>query len=286
MRLGIVTCEKCRGLIPSEQALLPQLLRHNIKGIPAVWNDTSVDWNSFDTLLVRSVWDYHLFPDQFVAWLSTVESMGLPVWNPVPVLRWNAHKFYLEDLANKNLPIAPTLFFRKGQSDALSQIDARGWQQFVVKPAISASAYRTVAVDRDNPRSLHALVEASQYGDFLVQPFVPEISRDGELSLIFFNQQFSHAALKRPAAGEFRVQAEHGGHEVRFQPDEQTIREASAILEHAAGETLYARVDGFRKDGAFQLMELELIEPDLFLELESGAGERFVKSLITRIESR
>jgi len=282
MRLGIVTCKKCQNLIPSEQALLPILLKQQISGIPVVWTDPEVDWRSFDALLVRSVWDYHLLPEQFQKWLSTIERAGLPVWNPVPVLRWNAHKFYLKDLANKNLPIAPTLFFRKGQSDALSQIDVRGWHQFVVKPAVSASGYRTVLVDRDNPRSLHALLDATKYGDFLVQPFIPEISREGELSLIFFNQQFSHAALKRPAEGEFRVQAEHGGHEVRFQPDEQTISAASVILEHAAGETLYARVDGFLKDGVFQLMELELIEPDLFLDLEPGAGERFVQSLVAR----
>lgn len=282
MRLGIVTCEKCRQLIPSEQALLPLLLNYKIKGIPAVWNDQAVDWRSFDALLVRSVWDYHLFPEQFEKWLSTIERLGLPVWNPVNVLRWNAHKFYLKELADKKLPVAQTMFFRQGEEDVTSQLVAKGWQQVVIKPAISASGYRTLSIDLNDSRSVQLLAEASQHGDFLVQPFVPEITRDGELSLIFFNKEFSHAALKRPAEGDFRVQAEHGGYEVRFEPDEETIRQAAGVLDGAEVDTLYARVDGFMKGGTFHLMELELIEPDLFLELDPLARERFAASLAAR----
>lgn len=282
MRLGIVTCEKCRHLMPGEQALLPLLLNHKIKGVPVVWNDPAADWRSFDALLVRSVWDYHLFPEKFETWLSIIGHMGLTVWNPVSVLRWNAHKFYLRELAAKQVPIAQTLFFRQGEGDVTSQLAEQGWRHVVVKPAISASGYRTVSVDLNDPQSVHFVAEASRHGDFLVQLFIPEITRDGELSMVFFNKQFSHAALKRPADGEFRVQAEHGGRELRFEPDEQTIRQAAALLDRAEVDTLYARVDGFMKDGTFHLMELELIEPDLFLELDPGAGERFARSLVAR----
>lgn len=282
MRLGIVTCGKCRDLIPDERALLPLLTQRGIQGIPVVWNDALVDWKTFDALLVRSVWDYHLHPAEFNDWLLQIESAGIPCWNSIDTIRWNHHKFYLHDLQHRGVDIVPTLFMRNA-GDAASQLRELGWRKVVIKPAVSASGYRTQSTSLESPQATSLLLEASAFGDFLVQPFMPEISQSGEVSLIFFNHRFSHAVLKRPRDGEFRVQVEHGGHQVPYHPNERLIQQARNAIDNCGFELLYARVDGIIKDGKFLLMELELIEPDLFLSTRNGAGHTFVTALTERL---
>ena len=276
MRLGIATSAKCPHLIPAEQTLMAQLSGNGITSTPAIWNNPTSDWGAFDAVLVRSIWDYHLHPDAFLSWLSRLDALKIPVWNPVDVLRWNYHKFYLRDLAGKGIDIVPTLFMQGG-SNALDQVKTQGWEKIVVKPAVSASSYRTHSVITVDSAGI--LADASAHGDFLVQSFMPEIGREGEISLIYFNQEFSHAVLKRPAAGEFRVQKELGGHEVPWSPPEAMKKIGGKILGLVGHQVLYARVDGVISDGRFLLMELELIEPDLFLTTAEGAIERFAKSL-------
>lgn len=285
MRLGIVTCSKCRQLIPAEQALLPLLDRHGIVGVPVVWNYPEIDWRSFDALLVRSIWDYHLHPEHFRQWLDTLEALQLPGWNSVSVLRWNHHKFYLRDLASRGIPVVPSLFFEQHASDAMSQVKRLQWKHIVVKPAVSASGYRTQAFNADDSEAAKILADAAAFGDFLVQPFLPDILHSGEVSLIFFNHRFSHAVLKRPGTGEFRVQAEHGGNHFPYFPDEAVVAQAQQVLDKSGHDLLYARVDGVVRGGEFQLMELELIEPDLFLEAREGSGEQFVEAIVRRVGS-
>ncbi len=283
MRLGIVTCSKCRQLIA---ALLPLLDQHGIVGVPVVWNYPEIDWNSFDALLVRSIWDYHLHPNQFRQWLNTVESLQLPCWNSVSVLRWNHHKFYLRDLASRGIPVVPTLFFEQGATDAMNQVRRLQWKHLVVKPAVSASGYRTHAFNADDSDAARILAEATAFGDFLVQPFLPDILHSGEVSIIFFNHHYSHAVLKRPGTGEFRVQAEYGGNQLPYQPDEAVIAQAQQVLDQSGHELLYARVDGIVTGNQFQLMELELIEPDLFLGAREGSEKLFVEAIVTRVGFR
>lgn len=283
MRLGIVTCTKCRHLIASEQALLPLLAHKSIQGIPVVWNDPQIDWKAFDALLVRSIWDYHLYPAEFQKWLSDIERLEVPIWNPVHALRWNHHKFYLRELQHLGVPIVPTLFLHQGQGDAKHKAQLLGWRAVVVKPAISASGYRTKVVDLTSPGAENILLETSQFGDHLVQPFMPEIQQSGEVSLIFFDHKFSHAVLKRPRPGEFRVQAEYGGHEVPFAAEPGLVEQARRVLESSGFKLLYARVDGVVVGGEFRLMELELIEPDLFLETWEGSGTTLVNSLVEKL---
>ena len=125
--------------------------------------------------------------------------------------------------------------------------------------------------------------QASDYGDFLIQQFMPEVQETGEISMIFFNNKYSHAVLKQPKSGEFRVQAEYGGGAVTFQPDRKIIETAEQILSHFGNQILYARVDGIVASGEFVLMELELIEPELFLDSSSGARKRFAESIVSRL---
>lgn len=287
MHLGVVTSEKCRQLTVSEQALLPLFEKQGVTATPVVWNDPLVPWSTFDALLIRSIWDYHLYPEVFAAWLDMLEQRGVKTWNSIPVLFRNYHKFYLRDLEDRGVRIIPTLFLNKNAADAIEVVIRQGWKKGVVKPAVSASAYRTETFSTAVIEEAEATIQdAASHGDYLIQEFIPEVSLNDELSMIFFNHRYSHAVLKRPQPGEFRVQKEFGGGVVACQPDKHIIQTAESILMHFGDDLLYARVDGIVVDDEFVLMELELIEPDLFLETSVGAHARLVDSLLSRLSAK
>lgn len=279
MRLGIVTCESCRHLAPGEQALLPHLIDLGFQPEAVVWNDPKVRWTDYEGLLVRSVWDYHLHATAFAAWLKKLESTNIPIWNSIPVLRWNSHKFYLRDLQQRGVEIIPTLFMQHHAQDVASAVRQQGWDSIVVKPAVSASGYRTHVLLPDAMEASSVFQDAADHGDFLVQRFMAEVQHTGELSLIFFNHKYSHTVLKRPRQGEFRVQKEHGGEDIPYTPGKSVIEAAEKIVSMVGHPILYARVDGIMAGNAFMLMELELIEPDLFLGSEAEGCRRFARAL-------
>jgi glutathione synthase/RimK-type ligase-like ATP-grasp enzyme len=239
----------------------------------AVWDDPSVHWGAFDAVILRSTWDYHKRVAEFAAWLDARQADGSRVWNPPALVRQNIHKGYLLDLAARGVPIVPTELVR--EPGTLAEIRARrGRSSVVVKPAVGATAFHT-AVDPDEETFAALAAE----GDVLVQPFLEEVVRDGEWSLIFFGGTFSHAVLKRPRAGDFRVQNDFGGSSVLTVPSAELVAEAARVLEAIDGRWLYARVDGVVVNGTFLLMELELTEPSLFLELDDTAVARFAEAI-------
>ncbi len=251
MLIALVTWRGLPELAPDDRLLRDALLRRDVDARAVVWDDASVDWRAFDAIVVRSTWDYHKRIDEFRAWLASMD--GLPLWNPASVLRWNTHKSYLLELQSRGIEIVPTLFVPRGSS-------------FIVKPAVSATAFRT---------ELHAAGD-----DVLVQPFVPEVLTDGELSFVFLGKKFSHAVRKRPNNGDFRVQTEFGGSAERFTPCAEFIAQAQRIASTLGDEWLYARIDCVARDGRLILMELEATEPSLFLDLESA--ERFADAIVSR----
>jgi glutathione synthase/RimK-type ligase-like ATP-grasp enzyme len=279
MRLGVATCAKCPELTASERPLLSLLKHYRIDASPVVWNDPAVDWASYDALLVRSIWDYHLHYEDYLSWLNLIDQLGIVVWNSTQVLRWNSHKFYLRDLAQRGVDIVPTLFLQEGTVSGRDEALAMGWSEVVAKPAVSASGYRTHALSLQNPKADAVLADISAHGDFLIQPFQPAIRETGEVSLVFFENEYSHAVLKRPRNDDFRVQAEHGGNETAYEPDQSIILSAREILRKTRMQSLYARVDGIAEAERLVLMELELIEPDLFLTKRPGSEKVFASRI-------
>jgi glutathione synthase/RimK-type ligase-like ATP-grasp enzyme len=242
-------------------------------------------------VVVRSCWDYFLRPAEFHAWLDRLEADRATVYNPVPTLRWNADKRYLRDLEARGVPVVPTHWIPLGAAPSLREIRRRtGWTELVVKPAVSGGAHRTW---RSSPGAASVstaddarLAESAAEGDVMVQPMLAEIEREGEWSLHFFDGAFSHAIVKRPRAGDFRVQLEHGGSVVSVDPTAELIEAARRAIDAApnAGEPpLYARVDGCVVNGAFVLMELELLEPALSLAWADGAADRLADALLRRL---
>ena len=285
-RVALATYDAAPDLAPDDQLLAAALERAGIRATPVVWSDRSVAWHSFDAVVIRSCWDYHRRHGEFVAWLDALDVSRLPVWNPTPMVRWNSDKRYLIDLARRGVATVPTRIVERGSAVRVRDIaHAEGWTRFVVKPAVSASAHETHAMDLPLGAEDHAAIErVVAHGDALVQPFVDEVTTDGELSLIFFDGEFSHAAIKRSRRGDFRVQTEHGGTVAPIDVVPAIIAEARRSLDALDELPLYARVDGVGDERAFRLMELELIEPNVFLGAADGSADRFAAAIVGRLD--
>lgn len=279
--VAFVTYRALPQLTSDDRAVCARLQGDGVSARAVAWDTPDVSWADYDAIVVRSCWDYHLQPGAFLAWLAALEQIRAPIWNPAPLLRWNLHKSYLRDLQAQGVAIPPTCWLARGAQAELGDLMAeRGWEQAVVKPAISATAYGTWRTTRAQaPRRQARFAAQLQQTDLLVQRFSTPVVTDGEWSLMFFQKRFSHAVLKKAKSGDFRVQDDFGGTVERATPDPALIDQAERILSRIDGPLLYARVDGVAQDGQFVLMELELIEPYLFLGSEPSAAERFAEAI-------
>jgi glutathione synthase/RimK-type ligase-like ATP-grasp enzyme len=280
--IALLTCQRLPNLFETDQTLIPLFERHGIKAEAAIWNDPSIDWRKYDALVIRNTWDYYTQSDAFIAWLKHIRDGKIPMLNPAEVVLQNLHKFYLRDFEENGVRIIPTIFSDQRQPATLEVLKQKGWNTVVIKPAISAGSYltKTYAVPELTQQILHELVAGN---DWLIQPFLPEIEQ-GELSMIFFNGKFSHAVVKKPKEGDFRVQRQYGGQYQLFDPSVDLLKVAEKIVAQVPQQLLYARVDGVMINDEFHLMELELIEPDLYFEFEDAIKIRFVEAVAQRIQ--
>lgn len=288
MRIAFATHAALKDLTPSDRIAADELSRRGVTVTPMVWS-APADWRDFDAVVIRSTWDYYTHPAEFLAWLQGLEDQQVPVWNPVDLASWNLHKGYLRELERAGVAVVPTEWVSDpAQPGSLEQlVRSRGWADVVVKPAVSASANRTWRthgpVTESDEQQFRELAAA---GEVMVQPFIEALARDGELSFVFLGGEFSHAVLKRAAAGEFRVQSRYGGTVTRVDAPAEWVTQARSILEAVPGPWLYARVDGCILDGRFVLVELEMLEPDLFLNYEPEAPARFAEALLRLLRRR
>ncbi len=247
------------------------------------WDDPSVDWSSFGAAWIRSTWDYTGRSDEFLTWTARVAALTR-LWNPAEVVAWNSHKSYLLELAAAGVAVVPTEPVAAGTAvDLVALMDDRGWDEVVVKPAVGAGAVGAERVPRSRARAWTEADRARTAPDRLVQPLVVEVA-DGEVSLLVVEGRLTHAVRKVPAPGDFRVHAHLGGRELAHEPTPAERDLARAVLAVDAladgplasgGEPLlYARVDCVTTAQGPQLMELELIEPSLFLPLAPPDARR------------
>ncbi len=283
MRIALATSKDYPALTDDDQLLLQPLARRGIHAEPAVWSDPGCSWNSYNFVVIRSCWDYHLRIAEFRTWIESLESAGVRVWNSPTVIRWNADKDYLRELEAKGVPIVPTLWFeRESQISLAHELRNAGWQQAVIKPRISATAHRTKLIRAEKAYDAQGFFDELRAGPgVMVQKFMEAIVHQGEWSLMFFDGKFSHAALKTPKSGDFRVQHDFGGKELPADPPKFLLDSAQKAI-NVVNDTLYARVDGVVEDGQFYLMELELIEPALFLGSSPSAADRFADAIALR----
>ncbi len=261
----------------------------SVEAIP--WDRADVRWNDFAAVVLRSTWDYHRRPEEFRRWLTMLESAQALVFNPTRLLRWNMEKTYLRELEAAGIAVVPTVWLPPGAKVDLPRLlGGKQWERAVIKPVISASADETWMIRRSEastPEEKERLERLLARAGVMIQPFVEEIVTLGEWSMIFFNGEYSHAIVKRPAAGDFRVQAQYGASRRSVRAHRHLIKEARAIIDAAVSLTgeplpLYARVDGVISGTTerFLLMELELIEPELvFASSPNEAPKRFARAL-------
>jgi glutathione synthase/RimK-type ligase-like ATP-grasp enzyme len=232
--------------------------------------------------LIGTPWDYQDHPTEFLAKLEALEAAGVPVANAPAVVRWNCDKRYLRALADAGAPTVPTLWQENpGRAEVLAALDEFGTDSVVAKRQIGAGALGQHRFTRRDPppegwRMGHAA---------MLQPFLPAIVEEGEISLVFIDGSFSHALRKRAADGDYRIQSLFGGREESFTPDTAELAQAEAVLTALPFPApLYARIDMVRlATGPLAVMEAEMIEPYLYPDHGPDLGERLAAGVARRI---
>jgi glutathione synthase/RimK-type ligase-like ATP-grasp enzyme len=280
-RVAVATYEGLPGSDVDFPPLRAALAELGVTAEPAVWSDPAIDWAGYDLTVVRNTWDYTLRLDEFLAWADSVPRLA----NPAHVLRWNTDKRYLSELADAGVPVIPTLW------DPADLPAGEGWEEYVIKPAVSAGAKDTArwgpGEEDAAAEHLRALTAAGR--TVMVQPYLAAIETAGETALIFIDGEFSHAARKAPILTRTGLPEIKGpsDSEGRITPAEPTTAEL-AVAELALGvadrDLLYARVDVIPgADGEPVVLELELTEPALFLGHSQDAAGRLAAAIIRRI---
>ena len=271
------------------RALVPACAARGIQLEEAVWNDPALPVQDYAAFVIGTTWDYQEQTPAFLARLEELEAHA-PVLNSLQTVRWNLHKRYLNDLEDRGLRIVPTAWVEQLTAAQIeAQCAAWGCDAVVVKPGIGAGAWRQARIERGAPlppaEELPPVL-AHPLGHTMVQPFLPSIQTEGELSFLFFDRQFSHCLRKRPQPGDYRVQALYGGAEEVHPPSEEEMRFAQSVAEALGDELLYARVDLVRlPDQQLAVIELELIEPYLYPEQGPNLGRLMARAVAGRLKT-
>jgi glutathione synthase/RimK-type ligase-like ATP-grasp enzyme len=245
------------------------------------WRQTAVPWNRFDAAIIRSTWDYWNDVPAFLETLARI-NRETRLANPLGLVHWNLAKTYMRDLEGKGIGVVPTLWLDGlGDSSAGRYADRLGSNEMVVKPVIGANGQDAFRFSGDEEPVRWAGISARFPGRAcMVQPFMRNVVTEGEYSLFFFNGLFSHAILKTPAANEFRSQEEHGAELRAIEPEPRLLSRGQQVIAALSTVPLYGRIDFVRNDaGDFDVMELELIEPSLYLRMNTAAPTRFAEAI-------
>ena len=282
--IALATCEEHPGFVAGDDAPLVQAFKSAGCRCRLVrWDAPDTDWSSFDAVVIRSTWDYQERLDDYLRWAALVDETTR-LLNPLGVVRANIRKTYLLDLRDRGVPTVPTAWLVEGGSLA-EALEGTGWEDAIIKPAIGAGAsglIRFGAGRADEISRVQAHADRcmeQNLGPMLIQPWLPSIVDTGETSVVVIDGEVSHAVRKVPADDDFRVQIEFGGRYTVVEPSKRQAEvalDACAAAESLHGPLLYARVDLVEPEpGDPALIELELIEPELFFPIVPDAAGRF-----------
>ncbi|GGW61230.1 RimK-like ATP-grasp domain-containing protein [Winogradskyella epiphytica] len=245
------------------------------------WDDASFDWSTTKSVMFRSTWDYFDRFDEFSKWLNKVKTQTTLI-NSEQLIRWNIDKHYLLDLNKNGIHIPETKFLEVGTSDSLQKLhEELGWTDTVLKPCVSGAARHTYKLNSENLEEHETIFsELIQSEAMMLQPFQHKIVSEGEISMMVFNGQYTHAILKQAKAGDFRVQDDFGGSIYEYLPTAAEIEFAEQVVKACPEMPLYARVDVFT-DNTDQLAvsEVELIEPELWFRKHPEAANVLAKAV-------
>lgn len=242
-----------------------------------VWDDPDIDWSQYDAVMVGTTWDYVQKRYRFYAVMEEIAAQTR-LFNDLSILKANGDKRYLLELGEKGVPVIPTRMVDRVTPETVGAAFAEfGADKLVAKPVVGAGAWRQAVITKG--KDLPPEAELPPGAAFL-QPYLPGIETEGEISLLFYGGEFSHAVRKRPKSGDYRIQSVYGGVETAEEPNSDHLRVAKAALAALPVMPLYARADlvpGL--DGAPTLIELEMIEPYHYVEQGPNAGEMLMSVL-------
>lgn len=284
MRIALATCRRPPAHDADFDFLAPGLRRRGAEALAPAWDDERTDFAGFDLVVLSSTWDYHERPTEFRGWLRSVAAASR-LRNRLETVEWNMDKRYLRELDAAGVPTIPTVWAEPGEEEsALAEIRDRGWQELVMKPAVDLGAARLARADAASAaRVLDAYREP-----VLVQPYLPSLVERGELSIVFTAGEASHAVRKVPAPGDFRVQPQYGGRRETLAPPAPAVEIGRAAIAATPGpEPLYARADlVLDESGGLRLIELELIEPYLYLDTAPERADELARSILAAAHER
>ncbi len=281
-RIALLTLEDRPGYVIDDGLAADALRQRGFDVAELPWSDTSIDWSSWDLVIVRSTWDYHLRPDEFLDTLARIEASGARLENPRALIIWNLDKRYLRDLEARDVPIVPSIWGEGGTADTFTALfDALGSEEIVVKPVVSANALDTFRLRAPLASdALDTLTQTFTGRPWFAQPFVQSVLDEGEISAFYFGGQLSHAVRKVPKAGDFRVQEDHGGDITPLAVTGELRAATDRVMRAITPAPFQARVDLVRlDDGTLAVMELEMIEPSLYFRKSADAPANFARAV-------
>ena len=288
-RLALVSYSLWPSGSGDHAGLAEALAGRGIRAVWVPWDEPGVEWAGYDVVLLRETWDYPTKLGSFLEWVDLVSTQTV-VANSAAVVRWNHHKGYLQRLACAGVPTVPTTVVTTAGAEADAALRVERSATVVVKPAVGIGGDGAARGRADDPAMAEHLRRLLAGGDVVVQPYVRSIETSGETSLVLIGGRLSHAIVKLPAHDEFRIHEHRGGTYERIDPSAAQVEVAYAACEvarHLTGSDLvYARVDLVGGDDGLPLvMELELIEPSLYLHIVPAATITLVDVLVAMLDT-
>jgi glutathione synthase/RimK-type ligase-like ATP-grasp enzyme len=282
-RIVLATSLSDPDLTVSDRLYAEALQRRGCIVAGAPWDGPAAAFAGADAVVLRATWGYYRTPEAFRAWTEAIAA-ATRLFNSIDLVRWNLRKDYVNKLSAAGIRV-PQSHVVPCDVSAIERIfDATGWSRAVVKPATGASGYSVELLQRATLASQVAgLGEEARTAGVVVQEFLPEIA-EGELSLVYFDGVFSHAIRKRPPPGEFRSNSRYGPTRTAEVPPPAVTDQGAACLAVLPELPLYARVDGVVRDGVFIVIEVEVLEPALFMEFDPPSAERFAVATLRRVD--
>ena len=274
------------GNILQDDALLQEALaKLGLSSERVDWADPAVDWTHFRCAVFRTTWDYFDRIHHFRGWLDSVEDATL-LLNSASLVRWNLDKHYLGELAGKGVPVVPSRYLEAGDDTPLPRLlEEAGWKEAVIKPCISGAARLTFRVDRATAEAVDERLRAPRATEaFLLQPFQESVLHAGEVTLVVVDGQVTHGVRKRARPGDFRVQDDHGGTVHPHTPSPREVEVVLGAMAACPSPPLYGRVDLVEdNEGGIAVMELEIIEPELWLRFHPPAAVALAEAIARQL---
>lgn len=269
------------NILEDDRLLTDALEKRGLKVTRTNWDYPSFNWSETKFAIFRTPWDYFNRYDEFAKWLDKASAVTKFI-NPIEVIRWNIDKHYMLELQESGINIPPTIFVEPGDKRSLKEIvNKSGWDEFILKPAISGGAWHTYRINKDNIAKHEGIFkELIADKSMLLQEFQSNILENGEFSFMVFGGRFTHAVLKKANGGDFRVQDDWGGTVHDYSPGDNEIIFAEEVVAKSRPRLPYARVDVMKDNrGKLTLIELEVFEPELWFRKNPPAAEIFAEQV-------